>query len=88
MPEARHGVALILNGSDSEREKGAKQRAPRLGVSKEKRLLYKMVWEITLEVRSEEHTSEHQSRRKHVCRLLLEKKKKITLYHNYDMSHC
>src|SRR5438874_8788015 len=31
--------------------------------------------------RSEEHTSELQSRRDLVCRLLLEKKKKITHYH-------
>src|SRR2546422_4901431 len=34
------------------------------------------LWEITLEMRSEEHTSELQSRLHLVCRLLLEKKKK------------
>src|SRR5690349_23442874 len=34
--------------------------------------------------RSEEHTSELQSRRDLVCRLLLEKKKK-TLEYNYDL---
>src|SRR3712207_8553418 len=33
--------------------------------------------------RSEEHTSELQSRQYLVCRLLLEKKKKITKYTNY-----
>src|SRR3712207_6861037 len=33
--------------------------------------------------RSEEHTSELQSRQYLVCRLLLEKKKKITLYQTY-----
>src|SRR3712207_8238367 len=33
--------------------------------------------------RSEEHTSELQSRQYLVCRLLLEKKKNITLLHNY-----
>src|SRR5207249_10094591 len=38
-----------------------------------------------LVVRSEEHTSELQSRFDLVCRLLLEKKKKITIY--YDMLH-
>src|SRR5438067_9115072 len=35
-----------------------------------------------LEARSEEHTSELQSRFDLVCRLLLEKKKKQYLYHN------
>src|SRR2546428_10290827 len=35
------------------------------------------------ELRSEEHTSELQSRSDLVCRLLLEKKK-LTPYHNYD----
>src|SRR5436309_9347542 len=32
--------------------------------------------------RSEEHTSELQSRENIVCRLLLEKKKKIIIFHN------
>src|SRR3712207_6871643 len=35
-----------------------------------------------LAVRSEEHTSELQSRQYLVCRLLLEKKKKITMIYN------
>src|SRR3712207_7373068 len=34
--------------------------------------------------RSEEHTSELQSRQYLVCRLLLEKKKKYILYYNYS----
>src|SRR5256885_2777996 len=38
--------------------------------------------ELTDEVRSEEHTSELQSPCNLVCRLLLEKKKKICVYHN------
>src|SRR3712207_6978442 len=37
--------------------------------------------------RSEEHTSELQSRQYLVCRLLLEKKKKTTSYPNNDL-HC
>src|SRR3712207_7583919 len=37
--------------------------------------------------RSEEHTSELQSRQYLVCRLLLEKKKKITLLINYYHLH-
>src|SRR2546429_1760145 len=37
--------------------------------------------------RSEEHTSELQSRLHLVCRLLLEKKKKITCSHRYFTSH-
>src|SRR2546427_6842113 len=40
-------------------------------------------------VRSEEHTSELQSQSNLVCRLLLEKKKKIYTYiHLYDISNC
>src|SRR5215471_976133 len=35
-------------------------------------------WRLTADARSEEHTSELQSRRDLVCRLLLEKKKKET----------
>src|SRR5258705_5520816 len=35
-------------------------------------------------VRSEEHTSELQSLRHLVCRLLLEKKKKIVFFHSLD----
>src|SRR3712207_8758790 len=37
-----------------------------------------VTWEAVLEGRSEEHTSELQSRQYLVCRLLLEKKKKHT----------
>src|SRR3712207_8642653 len=37
---------------------------------------------VTLDGRSEEHTSELQSRQYLVCRLLLEKKKKKRLYNN------
>src|SRR5438874_7087694 len=37
------------------------------------------------QLRSEEHTSELQSRRDLVCRLLLEKKK--TIYHDVSKSH-
>src|SRR3712207_7438170 len=36
-----------------------------------------IVWDVDRERRSEEHTSELQSRQYLVCRLLLEKKKKI-----------
>src|SRR3712207_8194075 len=39
------------------------------------------------EVRSEEHTSELQSRQYLVCRLLLEKKKSHTLSSHRDASH-
>src|SRR3712207_8792230 len=39
-------------------------------------------------IRSEEHTSELQSRQYLVCRLLLEKKKKIsTLHHTLSLKH-
>src|SRR5438874_10767026 len=43
------------------------------------------IWPVCRGWRSEEHTSELQSRRDLVCRLLLEKKKCILiLYHDYD----
>src|SRR5690625_4540210 len=38
------------------------------------------VWQLVETMRSEEHTSELQSRGQLVCRLLLEKKKKISLF--------
>src|SRR2546422_3612036 len=41
---------------------------------------------ITIANRSEEHTSELQSRLHLVCRLLLEKKKNITIHLNLDHS--
>src|SRR3712207_8729784 len=37
------------------------------------------------DLRSEEHTSELQSRQYLVCRLLLEKKKKYTTWHSYQI---
>src|SRR5437899_8159729 len=46
---------------------------------------------VLLVARSEEHTSELQSLRHIVCRLLLEKKKSIHLYHNivkFISIHC
>src|SRR3712207_7031268 len=54
--------------------------------SKKKLSLICLVIKTTLSHRSEEHTSELQSRQYLVCRLLLEKKKKkqsITLCHIY-----
>src|SRR2546430_12615273 len=39
------------------------------------------------ELRSEEHTSELQSQSNLVCRLLLEKKKKRTIYNNNSLRH-
>src|SRR3712207_7007242 len=39
-------------------------------------------------MRSEEHTSELQSRQYLVCRLLLEKKKKFHIYHHSYSAHC
>src|SRR3712207_7189864 len=38
-------------------------------------------------IRSEEHTSELQSRQYLVCRLLLEKKKQIRMYHLSNVLH-
>src|SRR5262245_64143148 len=47
----------------------------------------KPVRTLDLVVRSEEHTSELQSLRHLVCRLLLEKKKKKKNTHKYDNIH-
>src|SRR5690606_40372449 len=47
-----------------------------------KSFFYLKLAEKKLEKRSEEHTSELQSRENLVCRLLLEKKKKITETYN------
>src|SRR3712207_7077403 len=44
--------------------------------------------EIPLDMRSEEHTSELQSRQYLVCRLLLEKKKTKLLSRSYMILHC
>src|SRR2546430_10568567 len=42
-------------------------------------------WQVNVPQRSEEHTSELQSQSNLVCRLLLEKKKKITLTYMITM---
>src|SRR5690349_22549647 len=53
----------------------------RLVVSLEVRGFVELVHVVEADVRSEEHTSELQSRRDLVCRLLLEKKKKNEILH-------
>ena len=58
-------------------ERGATKRCETLGVAYEKFLLpADVTQEELMATRSEEHTSELQSLRQIVCRLLLEKKKK------------
>ena len=44
------------------------------------RILTARVYDVADETRSEEHTSELQSRENLVCRLLLEKKKESSMY--------
>src|SRR3712207_7066681 len=46
---------------------------------------YQLAFAVML--RSEEHTSELQSRQYLVCRLLLEKKKKTDIHSNLDLHH-
>src|SRR3712207_8201026 len=50
---------------------------PRVGVDRRRGLADRELDAVAVEYRSEEHTSELQSRQYLVCRLLLEKKKKI-----------
>src|SRR5690349_23738969 len=62
-------------------DEAAQQRVQRvhdlgIAVDHEGTVLVYLVQAFLLDVRSEEHTSELQSRRDLVCRLLLEKKKK------------
>src|SRR3712207_7712534 len=45
------------------------------------------IWMLDLGWRSEEHTSELQSRQYLVCRLLLEKKKKHTIQYTFNLLH-
>src|SRR3712207_8987256 len=58
--------------------------APRAGVHPQGRLLAEPAGGLVADLRSEEHTSELQSRQYLVCRLLLEKKKNkiITINNN------
>src|SRR5947209_14479420 len=49
--------------------------------------LGRLVEIFTIDKRSEEHTSELQSRQYLVCRLLLEKKKKQISFHNHTLLH-
>src|SRR5690349_22718079 len=79
-------TTLFLSGSGGASRRGAQSETTRVvdiqelgsGVRKRVSLLSKG------ETRSEEHTSELQSRRDLVCRLLLEKKKKEKKHNNYD----
>src|SRR5690606_40055700 len=48
---------------------------------------FPLFFSVELSPRSEEHTSELQSRENLVCRLLLEKKKKSKLYENNSSTH-
>src|SRR3712207_7830647 len=53
--------------------------SPRANAASERRARTKRTTHATASARSEEHTSELQSRQYLVCRLLLEKKKKNTM---------
>src|SRR5437870_7793030 len=68
---ARRGAAPRLSGQDRPRRDGRGPHAPRRSRWRGGRGV-----ETAVERRSEEHTSELQSRGHLVCRLLLEKKKK------------
>src|SRR3712207_7356445 len=75
--------------SVSEARRGSEEkRAPVREHAFDPRNLDAQCWEAAvcgLDERSEEHTSELQSRQYLVCRLLLEKKKKVTRVHRCDV---
>src|SRR3712207_7051281 len=73
-----HGV-----GVDDERVGGGAAEAVAVEAVVEEGVLARVCGELGL--RSEEHTSELQSRQYLVCRLLLEKKKKKKLNHYYTL---
>src|SRR5690349_23677358 len=74
------GHVLPLVGADGVASDAVRWRAQLLGVGRVPHLgrpgQNRPALEVVTRVRSEEHTSELQSRRDLVCRLLLEKKKK------------
>src|SRR5690349_23737508 len=69
-------MELMLNGVNLSLITFAQQTATTIGAVVVFLVFVVATVEIALAIRSEEHTSELQSRRDLVCRLLLEKKKK------------
>src|SRR5258707_8731428 len=72
-------------GSDSDRKAGARWLQPMFGDVDARQLV--VCPGIHISERSEEHTSELQSRQYLVCRLLLEKKKKNRRASNLNTNH-
>src|SRR5206468_8926234 len=74
------GVTVLNSGRGTTIQVGGEQRfgmlAARGGVVRDQRKRMQLAWGGGVRLRSEEHTSELQSRSDLVCRLLLEKKKK------------
>src|SRR3712207_8193177 len=79
-------VALLVNGGDHQPHRHADVDQHRLRQLQARldRLGHRIGHVEVVEPRSEEHTSELQSRQYIVCRLLLEKKKNITYPANTD----
>src|SRR3712207_6923949 len=73
----QRGADVVVDLGRRPRPVEAAQEAARVVVLDQRRRLR------VVDVRSEEHTSELQSRQYLVCRLLLEKKKKILNYRSY-----
>src|SRR5690606_42067521 len=71
----RRNIYVISNNPETKFADWAAYRFSRDTIGKSKRTRWKADPEIPPEARSEEHTSELQSRENLVCRLLLEKKK-------------
>src|SRR3712207_8693058 len=74
----RSGGAALATSGATIGQRGEKPRAYKIygrALAQEKLALAAFVFLVVLLVRSEEHTSELQSRQYLVCRLLLEKKK-------------
>src|SRR3712207_7394206 len=74
-------TTLFRSGGEGVRLAGLAQRRQHVELPRLQPVLGERPPAGAVEVRSEEHTSELQSRQYLVCRLLLEKKKKKTPYH-------
>src|SRR5205809_3655761 len=80
-------TTLFRSRSEARRRRQALVLVPPLACHDDKSCVPSMAQPLVPELRSEEHTSELQSRLHLVCRLLLEKKNKRTICHCDDQAN-